>query len=155
MSGVEVIKKFLENQNIPAKIIELGANTATSEQAAEALGVDASQIAKSLLLVNENKEPILIIAPGDKRIDKKRLAELTSSRKVKFADAELIERITGFSIGGVPPFGHSNKLITFMDKGLFKHSKVYASAGSDDSLLAIDPNVLREVTKSRVVNVCI
>ena len=155
MSGIETIKKFLETQKIPAEIIELGENTATSEQAAEALGVDVSQIAKSLLLVNENKEPFLVIAPGDKRIDKKRLAEITSSKKIKFADAELIEKFTGFSIGGVPPFGHSNELTTFMDQGLFKHKKVYASAGSDDSLLAIDPNVIKKSTKSRVVDVCI
>lgn len=155
MSGIERIKKFLKNRNIPAEIIELGENTATSEQAAEALGVSLSQIAKSLLLVNEKREPFLVIAPGDKRVDKKRLAEVTLSKRIKFADAKLIEEVTGFSIGGVPPFGHSRELTTFIDQGLLKHEKVYASGGSDDSLLAIDSNVLMTVTKSRVIDICI
>lgn len=155
MSGIEVIRKFIKNHNISAEIIELGENTATSEQAAKALGIDTSQIAKSLLLLNENKEPFLVIAPGDKRVDKKRLAEITSSKKVKFADAELIGKLTGFSIGGVPPFGHLRELTTFIDQGLFKHEKVYASGGSDDSLLVIDPKVLVKVTKGRVIDICI
>ncbi len=155
MSGVERIKKFLEHQNISAEIIELSVKTATSEQAAVALGISTSQIAKSLLLVNENKKPFLVIAPGDKKVDRKKLAEITSSKKVSFADAEFIEEVTGFSMGGVPPFGHLSELTTFIDQGLLKHEKVYASGGSDESLLVIDPKVLIKVTKGRVVDVCI
>ncbi|MBS7270168.1 MAG: YbaK/EbsC family protein [Candidatus Freyarchaeota archaeon] len=155
MSGVKRIKKILENQNIPAEIIELNVKTATSEQAAVALGISTSQIAKSLLLVNESMKPFLVIAPGDKKVDKKRLAEITSSKKVNFADAKLIEEFTGFPMGGVPPFGHINELTTFIDQGLLKHEKVYASGGSDNSLMVIDPKVLIKVTKGRVVDVCI
>lgn len=155
MWGVERIKKFLENQNIPAEIIQLSVKTATSEQAAVALGISTSQIAKSLLLVNESMKPFLVIAPGDKKVDKKRLAEVTSSKRVNFADAGLIEKVTGFLVGGVPPFGHISELTTFIDQGLLKHEKVYASGGSDDSLLVIDPKVLIKVTKGRVVDVCI
>jgi prolyl-tRNA editing enzyme YbaK/EbsC (Cys-tRNA(Pro) deacylase) len=69
---------------------------------------------------------------------------------VEKADAELVRRVTGYAIGGVPPFGHAQALPVYMDEDLLAHEVVWAAAGRPDSVFAIAPDRLRELSRAVV-----
>ncbi len=108
--------------------------------AAEAVGVEPAQIIKSLLFVADG-QPVLVIASGEDRVDRKLLARhLGLSRKrVKMASVQEVERITGYGVGGVPPFGHRSLLRTLLDSRILNLTWVYGGGGADDVLLRVRP----------------
>src|SRR5712692_5644430 len=68
------------------------------------------------------------------------------------ADAELARSVSGYSIGGVPPFGHAADLPVFMDRDRLGHQVVWAAAGRPDSVFEIDPDRLRELSQATVAD---
>lgn len=109
--------------------------TYTSELAAQALGVEVGQIAKSLVFKAGDKL-IMVIASGDQRVDTKKLATQLgiSAAKVKFANVETVLRETGFTVGGVSPIGLLQPIPIYLDKGLRRYPIVYAAAGKANSV---------------------
>ena len=68
------------------------------------------------------------------------------------ADAEAVRRATGYSIGGVPPFGHATQVAVFMDRDLLDHPSLWAAAGRPDSVFEITPQRLRELSQAEVAD---
>jgi prolyl-tRNA editing enzyme YbaK/EbsC (Cys-tRNA(Pro) deacylase) len=68
------------------------------------------------------------------------------------ADAETVRAATGYSIGGVPPFGHATEVPVFMDRDLLGYAVVWAAAGRPDSVFEIAPGLLRELSKASVAD---
>ena len=89
-------------------MIELPVEARTSQQAADAVGVGVGQIAKSLVFMVDG-DPVMVIASGVNRVDERKLASLAGG-KVRRADADTVKKATGYTIGGVPPFGHDTAL---------------------------------------------
>jgi len=69
------------------------------------------------------------------------------------ADADTVKSVTGFSIGGVPPFGHPQPLMTVMDEDFFTLDEVWAAAGSSVAVFAISPTRLQELSGARVLRI--
>jgi prolyl-tRNA editing enzyme YbaK/EbsC (Cys-tRNA(Pro) deacylase) len=113
------LERFINESGIDAQIVNLESETPTVEAAAAAVGVSTDHIGKSLLFLVQG-EPVLVIANGSKRISYKRLAEYldTNRKRIKFATSAQVEDLTGYSIGSVPPFGHKQKLKTFIEEGV-------------------------------------
>jgi Cys-tRNA(Pro) deacylase len=153
MLGAEDLKKFVERQDIAGRVIHLEVPTPTVEAAAEAVGTTPARIVKSLLFVVEGK-PVLVIGSGDVRIDKKRLAAHfgVGKRRVKLADHETVEKITGYDVGGVPPFGHRRSADILIDRHVFEQDVIYAGGGSVNALLEISPGELLRVTQATVLD---
>ena len=61
--------------------------------------------------------------------------------------------MTGFAIGGIPPFGHDMPLATFMDQDLLQYDVVWAAAGTPKAVFSADPNKLRDAVKAKVISV--
>jgi Cys-tRNA(Pro) deacylase len=138
---------FITANAITAEIIHMDEHTLTVEAAAQALGVPADQIVKSILFVTEDS-PLLVIANGLNKIDYKRLAEYLnlSRKKVRMAQAEEVLEIAGFIVGSMPPFGHKIKLRTLLDARLFEQSEVYAGGGDINAMLRVSPQEIERVT---------
>ena len=100
----------------------------TAAGAAETIGCEVSQIVKSLL-VKVGEEFFMFLVPGDKRLDLEFLSEYFQGEKVRMSNADEVKEVTGYSIGGVPPFGHKQKLKTFILPGFQKGKSAYAAAG--------------------------
>jgi prolyl-tRNA editing enzyme YbaK/EbsC (Cys-tRNA(Pro) deacylase) len=122
--------------------------TRTAADAAAAIGCELSQIAKSLLVISENG-PVLALTAGHHRLDLDRLAEYLGS-PVRMAGADEARIISGYAIGGTPPFGHPAPIPTLIDPSLLGHEVVYAAGGTPDRCFPIGSARLREVTAATV-----
>jgi prolyl-tRNA editing enzyme YbaK/EbsC (Cys-tRNA(Pro) deacylase) len=125
----------------------LEASTRTVKDAADAVGCREAEIAKSIVFVCDG-EPVLCVASGEHRIDMDKVAETLDCAEVRQATADEVRAATGFSIGGVPPFGHGLPVI--FDQALLRHERVWAAAGDPHSLFCVDPRELASCTEARV-----
>lgn len=151
MRGVKEVKSYMEENSINGEIIMFKAEQAkTSASAAEHLGCEVAQIAKSIVLKADN--PILVILSGDMRVDLKKLSEVIGE-KAKLASPEYVSEEVGFIIGGVPPMGFDRPVRILIDKSIERFSEVFSSGGSRDSILKIDVNELKNVVKGEIVDV--
>jgi len=136
MLGTDDLVKYMRRLGIVGEVIRLNPSEAkTSQSAAKAVGCDVSQIAKSIVLKGKSNF-YLVILSGDKRIDFKKASEVIGEA-VTLAKPDEILAKTGYSVGGVPPFGHAEQIKTYLDKSLLRFEEVYSSGGSEDTLLRI------------------
>lgn len=134
---------------------EMDDSTHTAQEAADALGCDVAAIVKSLLFLagdGDDAEPVLVLASGPRRVDTDLVAELLG-KPVRMADAKTVKRVTGSSIGGVPPLGHPELIPTVFDEGLLELDEVWAAAASAHSVFPISPTRLVELTNATVAKV--
>lgn len=124
-------------------------STHTAEEAATAIGCDVGAIVKSLVFL-ANDEPLLVLVSGPNRVDTEKLGKDLGVVIAK-SDAQRVKEATGYSIGGVPPFGHSTGLRTLIDPDLLSHDELWAAAGSGTAVFPIAPDALVELTQGEVV----
>lgn len=123
-------------------------STATSQLAADAIGCELGQIAKSLLFMVD-EQPIMVIASGDSRIDDRKLAAMygVNRKKVKFANAEQCIAITGYAPGGVPPLGYRTADLTiYLEESLKRYEVVYPAGGASNAIFRITLARLAQIT---------
>lgn len=132
-------------------IVEQSASTHTAQEAADAVGATVGAIVKSLVFLADDS-PILVLASGPNRVNSEALSERLGLILRK-ADADTVKSVTGFSIGGVPPFGHPTALVTVMDEDFFAQQELWAAAGSSTAVFAISPARLQELSGARVLQV--
>src|SRR5512135_991474 len=114
--SAQKVQTALQEMGLPCQVVELPASTRTAVEAAQAVGCEVGQIVKSLIFKGgETNRPILVIASGPNRVDETLLANL-ANEPIKKADADFVRSSTGFAIGGVPPVGLSNPVLTFIDE---------------------------------------
>ena len=140
----EVFQKFLNENNLKIQIIDSKENTHTAQQAADTHSIPVRNIVKSILVKIDEKF-VLFLVPGDKRIDLKEKKKDFNAKKIEVANADEVKNITGYSIGGVPPFGHKEKLKTFVEKGFDENEKLLAAAGSPNSVFKISLKELEKI----------
>ncbi len=130
-------QRYLDEQGFQFQVQELPASTRTARDAAAAVNCEISQIVKSLVFRNlETGEPIVVLASGSNRIDEAMLSNLAGG-PVEMADPVFVRSATGFSIGGVPPFGHKTACKLVVDEGLFQHTEIWAAAGTPNAVFKI------------------
>lgn len=123
-------------------------STATSQLAAEQIGCELGQIAKSIVFIVDDK-PVVVVASGDQRVDDKKLAALldVSRKKVKVATADQCIAITGYAPGGVPPLGYRTPDLTvYLDDSLKRFDQLYGAAGASNAIFPVRTDQLEQVT---------
>jgi Cys-tRNA(Pro) deacylase len=148
------LARFIEQNEVEAEILFLQSETPTVAAAAEALGVQPDQIIKSVLFLAEER-PVLVIANGLTRINRKRLADVLnmSRRRVKMANENQVNTLAGYAIGAVPPFGHPQKLETLIDQGVLQQEEVYGGGGEINALMRVAVPELQDVTDGSIVDI--
>ncbi len=126
----------------------------TAQQAADALGIELGQIAKSIIFRRKSDDvAVLVITSGDRRVDEKKVAALVGP--LGRADAEFVKTKTGYSIGGVPPIAHATPSITLIDEDLFRFDDIWAAAGHPHGVFKLQPEDLVHLSGAPVVNVVV
>ena len=148
-------KKFAESAKalgLEVEIRQFEATTRTAEDAANAIGCTVGQIVKSLVFLVDG-EAVMTLVSGPNRLDEKKLAGLcgVGRKKIKRADADKVREVTGYSIGGVPPFAHAKSLRTFIDEDFFQYDAVWAAGGTSNAVFPIAPDVLARTTGGEAV----
>ena len=142
---VRRVNDFIKNFDTSLNIIILDKTARTAKDAAVALNCEVGAIVKSLVL-RTNNSFILCLVAGDKRCSLNKLKKLLEKKEVCMADAEQVKLQTGFSIGGVAPVAHSNKLEVLIDKSLGRFEVVFAAAGHPNSIFKISYSQLIKIT---------
>ena len=125
--------------------------TKTAVDAAAAVGVHVGQIVKSLIFAVDG-EVVLAYVSGANMLDEHKLAAAAGGLQCARVDADTVYAVTGFPIGGVPPFGHSTTLRIFIDPDLLQYDEVWAAAGTWHDVFGIEPHKLVEASDGLVVD---
>jgi prolyl-tRNA editing enzyme YbaK/EbsC (Cys-tRNA(Pro) deacylase) len=150
-ASVARVAEALRALGLDTEIKEFAASTRTAEDAAAAIGTTVGQIVKSLVFL-AGGDPVLALVSGSNRADTDRLAA-TLGAPIHRADANTVRRVTGFSIGGVPPVGHATPLRTLLDRDLLRYDVVWAAAGTPNTVFSIRPEELQRVTGATVSDI--
>lgn len=138
------VREALEHHGLAAVEFEPG-SCATSVLAAGRFGVEVSRIAKSLVFVGKDGRFFLVLCPGDRRVSSSKLKAATGVKSRMATPEETLQR-TGFSPGGVCPFGVDGDIRIFVDSSLSRHSEIYPAAGTDSSGVPMSFEKLVEMT---------
>ena len=150
--GVQRVAKALQDANHPYPPVMLDGAARTAQEAADSLGVQLGQIAKSVIFKRkEDGVAVLVVTSGDRRVDEKKVAALVG--KVGRADADFVKAHTGFSIGGVSPVAHLNPPVTLLDQDLWRFDEVWAAAGHPHGVFRLRPQDLPELTQAHPADV--
>ena len=138
---------------LEAEVRAFAASTRTSAEAAAAIGCDVAQIAKSIVFkAKPSGRPVLVIASGVNRVDEAKIAAHLGEALGK-ADAEFVRARTGFAIGGVPPAGHTERVVTYIDRDLLALGEIWAAAGTPHSVVRLKADDLVRLTQGHVLEV--
>ena len=151
--SVRRVRAAIEEREISPEFVELDKTARSAADAAAALGCRVEQIVKALIFEGSNTgRPVLVLASGPNRVSEQKVADLLGE-PIEKADAAFVREKTGFAIGGVPPLGHTEEPVTFLDEDLMSHHEVWAAAGHTHVVFGIAPGELLKATGAHLIRV--
>lgn len=145
------VKQALREAGLPDGVIVMPAATHTAQAAADALGCQVAEIAKSIIF-RAGDRAVLVITSGKHRVDERKVAALIGE-KVGKADADFVREHSGFVIGGVAPLAHLRPPRVLMDEALMHHAQVYPAAGHPNTMFRIAPQDLARIASAQVADI--
>ena len=144
--SVQRVVKVLSNFDDSLRVEVLNSSARTAKDAAISLNCEVGAIVKSLLLRTEGNF-ILCLVAGDKRCSLNKVKKILNMKDISMADADQVKSQTGFSIGGVSPVAHLNKIKILIDSSFSRYESVYAAAGHPNSIFKIRYKQLIKLTE--------
>ena len=149
---VKRVEKFLKEFDQSLRVIVLENSARTAQDAATALDCNVGAIVKSLLFKTEH-DFILCLVAGDKRCSLNKLKIVKNAKDISMASPEEVKTQTGYTIGGVSPVGHLNKVEIFIDKSLERFKNLFAAAGHPNCIFKINFINIQKITNGQVENI--
>jgi Cys-tRNA(Pro) deacylase len=138
LTGLDRVREALCQLGLNARIVSPGTPMPTVPLAAAAVGCSVEQIIKTVVFQTPDSEPVIAIANGTRRIDRKRLADAAGVDSLKLADPDFVLRVTGFPAGGVSPIGiRDASARVIIDPAVLDVESVFGGAGTEDDLLEL------------------
>lgn len=134
--AVSQFRKHIKENSFDITVLETTSPTHTAKEAADVHCVPVSNIVKSLLVKTIDGFE-LHLTPGDRRLE--------LEKDTRMANADEVKQVTGYSIGGVPPFGHTSKIKTVIEEGFDGTIELVAAAGSANSVFKISLDELKRI----------
>ncbi len=144
----KILKEFDPNLNV----IILDTSARTAQEAASSLGCEVGAIVKSLLFKTENTFTLSLVA-GDQKASLNKIKKLLNKKDVSMASADDVKNITGYTIGGVSPVGHLNKIDILIDNSLDRFDDLYAAAGHPNCVFKINFKDLQSITNGSIEDI--
>jgi prolyl-tRNA editing enzyme YbaK/EbsC (Cys-tRNA(Pro) deacylase) len=145
---VEKVTRAARELGLDIEVRTLDRPTRTVAEAAAAVGAEPAQIAKSLVFVSDG-DPVLAVVSGAHRANIDVLADVFDCAEVRQASPDEVRAATGFSVGGVPPFGHDLPVV--FDSALCDQELIYAAGGDGNTLFAVDPKELARAIDAKII----
>ncbi|MDO8428590.1 MAG: YbaK/EbsC family protein [Candidatus Diapherotrites archaeon] len=137
---------FLSSNKVDCQHLIFAQICHSVEEAARTANAKVEDFVKNICLLNENSDLIVCIIAGEKRLDLKKVVQLTGFKKLRFATGlEILEK-TGYPVGGTPSFGFDAQF--FIDQTVFEHDLVYSGGGSEFSLVKISPSEIKRINNA-------
>ena len=132
--------KFLKQKGVSFEVKKYLHEEKGAKFAAQAMGFPVEKTIKTLVVDLGHKDYIMVLMPGDKNLDLKKLAGAFSVKRAAMADTSTTERLTGYLVGGISPFGTKQNLPVVMEQCLLEFDRVAINAGRRGVMLVMDPN---------------
>ena len=149
---VKRAEKFLKDFDKSLDVIILENSARTAQDAATALECDVGAIIKSLLFKTGDSF-ILCLVAGDKRCSLNKLKKIKNTRDISMASPDEVKTQTGFTIGGVSPIGHLEKIEIIIDNSLERFNKLFAAAGHPNCVFKINFNDIQKITNGKTKDI--
>ena len=146
---VKRVEKILKKFDTNLEVIILNTSARTALEAASSLNCEVGAIVKSLLFKTEKTYSLCLVA-GDRKASLNKIKKTLNIKDVSMASADEVKNITGFTIGGVSPVGHLNKINIYIDNSLERFEILYAAAGHPNCVFKINYNNLKEITNGLI-----
>ena len=147
--AVKRVEKILKKFDTNLEVILLNTSARTALEAASSLNCEVGAIVKSLLFKTEKTYSLCLVA-GDRKASLNKIKKTLNIKDVSMASADEVKNITGFTIGGVSPVGHLNKINIYIDNSLERFEILYAAAGHPNCVFKINYNNLKEITNGLI-----
>tara|TARA_B100001093_G_scaffold427942_1_gene422516 strand:- start:239 stop:718 length:480 start_codon:yes stop_codon:yes gene_type:complete len=141
----KLLKEFSQNQ----KVISLDSSARTALEAASSLSCEVGAIVKSLLFKTEQNYTLCLVA-GDKKASLNKIKKILNIKDAFMASADDVKNVTGFTIGGVSPIGHLNKITILIDNSLERFNFLFAAAGHPNCVFKISFTDLKKITQGSI-----
>ena len=146
---VKRVEKLLKEFDSKQGVIILKSSARTADEAASSLGCELGAIVKSLLFKTGNKFTLCLVA-GDKKASLNKIKKTLNIKDLSMASADEVKNVTGYTIGGVSPIGHLNKIDVFIDNSLKRFISLFAAAGHPNCVFEINFNNLQKITNGSI-----
>ena len=149
---VKRVEKFLKGFDQSLEVIVLENSARTAKDAAIALGCDVGAIVKSLLFKTGDNFTLCLVA-GDKRCSLIKLKKIKDEKDISMASPEDVKTQTGYTIGGVSPIGHLEKIQIIIDNSLERFNELFAAAGHPNCVFKINFKDIQKITNGKVEDI--
>ena len=146
---VKRVERLLKEFDQKQSVIILDTSARTALEAASSLRCEVGAIVKSLLFRTENTFTLCLIA-GDRKASLNKIKKTLNIKDASMASADEVKNVTGYTIGGVSPVGHLNKINIFIDNSLERFTSLFAAAGHPNCVFKINFSDLQKITKGSI-----
>jgi len=152
-ASAQRVQDALRDGGYPYQVQEAETPTRSAAEAAAFVGCELGQIAKSMIFrAVDSGRGVLVITSGANRVDELLVAAELGEPIVR-ADPQFVREQTGYAIGGVPPLGHRERLVVFVDSDLLRWPSIWAAAGTPNALFQLRSADLVAMTGGRAIEV--
>ena len=144
---------FLKGQNAAFDVIKYEHDRKGAVFAAQAVGFPLEKTVKTLVVTLGDKQHALALMPGDRELDLKRMARACKIKRADMAPPATAERLTGYKVGGISPFGLITPLPSVMHSELFACNSVIINAGQRGTMLKMSPKEIARLLQSRIADI--
>ena len=149
---VKRAEKSIKEYNNEMSVIVLDSSAKTAIEAASSLGCEVGAIVKSLLFKTENTFTLFLVS-GDKKASLNKIKKTLNIKDASMASPDDVKNITGYTIGGVSPVGHLNKIEIFIDHSLARFENLYAAAGHPNCVFKTNFDDLKKITNGFIKDI--
>jgi Cys-tRNA(Pro)/Cys-tRNA(Cys) deacylase len=145
--------QFLKQRKIDFEVVKYDHEEKGAGFAAKASGFSLGKTVKTLVVDLGQKQYTLVLMPGDRQLSMKRLARVRGVKRAALADTRTAERLTGYLVGGISPFGSRQRLPIVMEESILEFDTILINAGQRGTMLKISPQVIPSVLDCTVADV--
>ena len=149
---VKRVERLLKEFDQKQSVIILNTSARTALEAASSLRCEVGAIVKSLLFRTENTFTLCLVA-GDRKASLNKIKKTLNIKDVSMASADEVKNVTGYTIGGVSPVGHLNKINIFIDNSLERFKFLFAAAGHPNCVFKINFENLLKITQGEIKDI--
>ncbi len=117
------------------------------------LGVPENQVIKTLVAQDEKKDSFLILMHGDREVSFKELARIRGVKSVTSCDTQTAQRLTGYQVGGISPFGTRRALPVYIEESILSLDRLFINGGKRGFLVSMTPDDLMQLLHATLVRV--
>ena len=148
------LKRYLEENLVWYRFISKEETVHTAD-AADATGLDLCKITKNLVSRTNEGESIMLIVPGDRKVDLKKAASVLGVKNIQIVPFGEAEGISGYPPGGTPSIGHKTKMRVILDTILLDYETIFCGGGSRDRLLELRVEDVIRLNSASVADISI